>query len=199
MAIVKADLLDAVNDNLERNETNIDRQIKRALLRISNSNTFLANIDTSNTIDSDTNVIDVPDNFKKLQNIRLQNVSSELYSNWLNRITYQEYLTTYPINISSVSTQFALYNNRQIYFLPFSDQEYTVEISYFSIHPPTPDDIIFDDRFLSVLESACTFEVALKFNMTDEIRIWSQVYGQDLKDVNKYAQKMVDIIQFRRP
>jgi hypothetical protein len=184
MAITKADLLLAVNDNLEREETNIDRQINRALFKISNAALFLYDASYTDTIDEDTSFITLPDYYKQLDQIRLQDPTTEKYSPPLREISYQDILSS--ANVFSIPTQFAKTGDK-IFFYPKPTTEYTVQLDYFKIHPPTPDSILFDDRFQIVMESAATYEVAFKYGLKEQIQMWGQRYADDLNDVRKYA------------
>jgi len=197
MSITKADLLLAVNGNLERDETDIDRQINRVLFKVSNHKTFLADIKTTDTIDSDTVVINVPDFFKKLDNIRLLDTDNNVFSNYLDHISYTEYLGAQFASHRSIPNQYSLFN-RQIYFFPVPSKEFTVHISYFKIHPPTPDSISFDDRFLNVMESGSTYEVAYNRGVESQIQLWGQRYADDLRDVEKYALSPTQNTRFNR-
>lgn len=195
MAITKSQLLDAVNNALEREETDIDSQISRVLFKISNKANFLADIDSTKTIDPDNPTMDFPDYYKTMDNIKLID-SNGNFTNALSQLSYSEFLNSLTLRRSSVPNKYAIYN-RQIYFSPLPISEYTVELSYFKIHPPTPDDILFDDRFLSVMESGSVYEVAFKFGLKEQISMWQQRYADDLNDIMGYQMNPIYTTEFR--
>ena len=197
MAITKADILEAVNDNLEREETTIDRQIKRVLFKVSTAGNFLAAIKSTDTIDEDTTIIDYPTDFKTLDNIRLEDEENERFTNYLTNISYTEYLSALFANSKSVPNEFAIWN-KQIYFFPTPSKEFTVHLSYFKIHPADPDNIEFEDRFQSVMESGTTYEVARRFGLTEQVNMWGSMYADDLNDVIKYQMKPIYTTKFSR-
>lgn len=190
MAILKAELLVSVNNALEREETDIDSQIKRVLFKISNSDNFLAAIKSSDTIDSDNVVVDVPDLIKKILNIRLFDATNSLFTNYLTEITYEEYTSTRFSQALNTSLEYAILN-KQIYFTPTPATEFEVHIAYSKIHNDDPDNIEFDDRFRNVLESGAITEVAYKYGLKEQIAIWGPRYGDDLDGISRYAQSPV--------
>lgn len=195
MAILKAQLLTAVNKALEREETDIDYEINRVLFKVSNSALFLADVDDSQTIDEDLNRVDVPSYYKQLDQIRIQNPTTLNFTSPLTEISYQDYLNVSALRQRGIPTQFAV-SNHQIYFYPKPLIELIVRIDYFQIHPPTPDDIIFDDRFLNVLQSGSIYEVSFSFGLKEQIKMWGQRYADDLNDVRKYSFSPTYITSF---
>lgn len=196
MAITKSQILTFVNKALERDETDIDLELNRVLFDISTAGNFLADIDTSNTIDDSDSIIDYPTNWKALDNIRLLDGNGR-FTDYLDEISYNEYLSSQFLNMKSQPTAFAVWNE-QILFTPIAPEEYTVYLSYFKIHPATPDSIQFDDRFLSVLQSGVTFEVASSYGLTDQISLWSARYNADMRKIKNYQLKPIYKTNFSR-
>lgn len=197
MAITKAELLTSVNNALEREETDIDNQIKRVLFKVSQSDNFLAAIKSTDTIDSNTTSLDVPDDIKKMNNIRLFDDTNSIFTDYLTEISYNEYLSAQFLQAGGTPNQYAIFN-KVIYFTPTPIIEHTVHISYFKIHPDDPDNIEFDDRFRNVLESGTIVEVAYKYGLTEQIGLWGSRYGDDLDDISRYAQSPIIKTQWRR-
>jgi hypothetical protein len=197
MAITKQQLLDAVNSALERDETNIDAQIKRVLFKVSNKDNFLSGVDDTNTIDSDNTTAPLPDGFKKMNNIILVDETRNVRTDALIKISYDAYLSARFRNNLSTPYQYAI-KDKTIYFFPTPPVEYKVEISYFKIHPADPDNIEFDDRFLSVLESGSILEVAYRYGLKEQISVWTGRYADDLNDIADYATKPIKTVQFKR-
>lgn len=198
MAILKAQLLTSVKDALERqDEGNIDSQIRRVLQKVSARGDFLADIKDTDLIDPDIISIDVPDYFKKIKNITLENTVTGYMSPALVQIPFQDYVNAAVRTGLSLPTMFAI-DNRVIYFLPQASTEYKVIINYFKYHPNDVDDIEFDDRFLNVLESGSVFEVARKYGLTEQINLWKQSYDEDLRTAMSYSMSPTYFVPFRR-
>lgn len=197
MSITNAQILTAVNDNLEREETDIDRELKRVLFKVSNAGNFLSGTDTSQTIDSTTTTASYPDCYRAINYIRLMDTGTSEIFQPLDVMSWSEYLNAVVHAGSSAPAYYSIWNNT-FYFLPAPGTEYQVQIYYFKIHEPDPDTIEFDDRFLSVLESGTTYEVASTYGLVEQMQIWGARYADDLKEVMKYSMSPIKTVKFSR-
>ena len=130
MSILKSEILSFVNNVLERAETDIDSELRRALFKISARNLFLAGFDNERTIDCDNITLSFPTDYRSLNYIRVTATNSDLTTGYLTEISYSEYIDALRFNVASYPTQFADFNNT-FYFYNTPSEEFTVEISYF--------------------------------------------------------------------
>lgn len=194
MAITSADILEAVNENLRRTETDIDAQLINALKRISAFGNFLFDIETQ-TLSEGDNTLSFPEDYKTLQYIRLTStdsdpsVGSEVdkknrlfligFSDYLNRIGFNE--------CKGTPTQYAVFNDT-IRLYPLADGEYNAELYYSKFHPRSTT-ILFDEEFRETIEALTTYNFAKKIGESKSISLWAAV-SSNLLNTHKDKEKV---------
>ena len=184
MSIDKTDILTEVNDNLQLNETDIDKFIQKTLDDLSEED-LLVNTDTTQTLESGDTVLVHPTGFRALVAITLTITSSgseqfPLIALKQGHSQYRE--LRHNDNSTGIPRWFSDFNEQFFLWRP-PNQDFTSLIEYYKSHPALSGDdgsIEFGDDFRNVIYAGATFYTALKFGRTKALLIWGPTY-QDAK------------------
>jgi len=155
MAITKAEILTVLNARLNRAETDIDEEIRSALYDLSNMANWkdLWTSDTTNTLTAGDTYLSLPDNFKELDAIVLNDGSEDGeplkplvggFREWLRR-REGESSSDYD------EPEYYVIRGKRFYLDPVSDDndgnDYTATIYFWRTHPNDLDNILFGEQF----------------------------------------------------
>lgn len=171
MAISASEILTAVNNNLERTETNIDTEIRAALKLLSSIGDFLEH-KTTDTLSAGTTSINYPTDYKRLQALRLNDGSTDGMP--LIPITQGEYFARVANKTSADRAEPTHYAEfyRKFWPAPISDGNYTATLWFWRYHPDSVSTIYFTDEFEPVIFSLATFYTAAKFGVEEYMAKW---------------------------
>jgi len=198
MSISKAEILAAVNANLNRTETDIDVQIKAALKLLSGAVDVLMDIDVSQSLVAGSASIAYPTDHKKVKSIVLNDGTID--GEPLEEITYEKYLRKMRGRTASDYNEPEFYAefNRKFYLYPVVDASYTPKISYFKYHTDTLTTILFSDEWRCPIYDLATYFTAKKFKLTSYLEIYgtddNSALGKVLSIIGMNTQKQVEEI-----
>lgn len=182
MAILKADILTEVNDNLQTALTDIDKFIQKTLDDLSEED-LLVGTDSTQTLTSTSTTLNEPTGFRALINIVLTITSSgsEQFPLIALKGGHQQYRALrHNDDSTGIPRWFSNFNGKFYLWRP-PNQAFTSLIEYYKDHPAlSGDNIEFSDNFRNAIYAGATFYTALKYSRTKAITIWGPAY-QDAK------------------
>jgi hypothetical protein len=181
MSIQKADLLTFANNQLRRSETDIDEQIKLVLGDLLVFN-FLEAQDTSLTLEQGDTSFELPDDYKGLISIVLNDGSVDLepllpmpggYKG------YREAMDSFTSGDQSNPKYYAIFNGN-CYVYPTAGQSFTITFDYYKNNALDPDSIEYSDKFTSLFKFGSAYYVAMRYGLSRYITIWEPVYRNQI-------------------
>lgn len=180
MAILESEILQVVNANLRRNETDIDAELKTGLRRISAFGDFLVGTDTQ-TIQAGDNLLTPTDDYKTITDVRVTSVDTDPSTPTeidakepLYLIGWPQYLTKIGRTSAQAQPNSYAVRNDEIYLYPVANISYNVDIYYTRYHPYSTT-IEYSEKFREAIEAITTLNVAKKYGLDRYIALWSSV------------------------
>ncbi len=177
MAILKADILTEVNDNLLTSLTDIDKFIQKALDDLSEED-LLVGTDSTQTLVSGDTTLDEPTGFRALVAITLTITSSSSNQFPLRGLPqgHRQYRELrHNDDSTGIPRWFSNFNEKFFLWRP-ANQAFSSLIEYYKDHPQDVDSIEFPDNFRNAIYAGATFYASLKFSRTQAIKIWGPMY-----------------------
>lgn len=161
MSIAKNEIVDFVNDQLNRSKSEYDDEIRSALKDISMLGDFLMGHDDTQTITAADKYFAEPDNYKSLAAIILNDgtYDSEPLKPTFGRKGYLESTANQTDSNRSTPTHYDHWLNR-FYVAPWPLLSYTVKIDYYMLHPEDIDTILLPDELRYWVYALTTAKVA---------------------------------------
>jgi hypothetical protein len=186
MAITKADILAAVNENLglSLSGTAIDRILSNVLADLTSRGDFLAGSQTITT-EAGTTEYSLADDCK--------GVSRVLYNG--EELDHVSISDVDRVN-SGMPEGWAMWN-RKLAIHPKPAGAYSLTVEMFRIHPRTPDAIELSSRFQEALEAAVTARYARSKERFDESTVWDNEYEKALLSLNDSQVDRVRTVKYR--
>jgi len=178
MAILKAEILTEVNQNLGRAETDIDVEIRDVLYDLSSRDNFLLNSSLAGVTTDSVAYISLPDDFKELKSIVLNDGSQD--GDPLTKITWEEYLQNISGSPSDSEPEHYVIHNDLIWLEPNPDGEYTVKMYFWRYHTSAITTILFPEQFRKCINAGVTAAVAASFQLDDEAK-WASKYEYQIR------------------
>ena len=180
MAIVKADILTEVNENLLLELTDINRFIQKTLDDLSEED-LLVGTDATQTLVSGDTTLNEPTGFRALINIVLTITSSgsEQFPLIALKQGHQQYRALrHNDDSTGIPRWFSNFNSKFFLWRP-PNQAFTSLIEYYREHPAlsgSTGTILFADNFRNAIYAGATFYTALKYSRTKALQIWGPMY-----------------------
>jgi WD40 repeat protein len=179
MAILKADILTEVNDNLQTSLTDIDKFIQKTLDDLSEED-LLVGTDATQTLVSGGETLDEPTGFRALipGGIVLTITSSGSRQTPLQKLPqgHRQYNELRHNDSSTgIPRLFSNFNGKFFMWRP-ANQAFTSVIEYYKDHPQDVNNIEFADNYKNAIFAGTTFYASLKFNRTSSIGLWAPMY-----------------------
>ena len=191
MTITAAQILTKVNANLNRNETDIDDQIKEILQDIGNRDDFIKSATTMTATDSATTTA-APSLMKRY--IELYITGGE----HLREISYEEYrewMQDQSSPIESEPEEFALLNDT-FYWKPVPNTGYTVQIDYYKYHAESTT-VEFPDRFRAAVYAGVTMAVARDENLKEQLAKYLNFYEAEITKLKGLVKRIPTLVRYR--
>ncbi len=191
-SITTAHILTKVNSNLKAFETDVNDQIKEILQDIGEKGDFIETSGTITAVDS-TATTAAPDLMKR---------EIELYisgGNYLNRITYDEYMVRIENQDSIIEgePQEYAFKNDTFYWYPVPDTDYDVAIDYYKYHADSVT-VEFADRFRSVIYAGVTMAVARDMgDRTEQFLNHRLAYNDQLRKLKGNIPTQPILVKYR--
>lgn len=185
MAILKADILTEVNDNLQTSLTDIDKYIQKVLDDLSEED-LLVGTDSDQTLVSGDLTLNEPTGFRALINIVLTITSSgsEQFPLIALKQGHQQYRALRHNDDSvGIPRWFSNFNGKFFLWRP-PNQAFSSLIEYYKEHPAlsgATGTILFADNFRNAIYAGATFYTALKYSRIKAITIWGPAYADAKK------------------
>ena len=181
MAITAANILAATNAALERNETDINDQIKATLFDLSSREDFLTREAIRNTVAGEY-IYSMPENFKDMSIIKLDDRRP------LQKITF-ETLQRYHANTTQTGEPgyYALKNN-YLWLDIIPDGIYEMRMWYSIYHPDDITDILFADEFREAIYEGTISRVCQKFEDWQGTKMHLDLYEKHI-EIRKRAME----------
>ena len=194
MSITNTEVLNAVNVNLNRSETDIDEQTRMALKKLSGHGNYLHNTDTASLSDGTTYIAE-PTDFKDIEAIVLNDGTDDGAP--LEKIEFDEYLKRKEDESSDNRDEPKYYArfNKRFYVDPTADGSYTATIYFYRYHTDSLNTILFGDEWREAIYSLATFYVAKKFG----IERYMKLYGGNEEGALALAISQVQHNQAKQP
>ena len=183
--ILKADIIEDVNDNLqtgfETDGTDLDKTIIKTLTDMSNRS-LLVGSDDSQSLVLDDRTLAYPTGFRHAINITLTDSDGDEKMPLLKlkggHKQYREYIGE---NSSSGKPEFYSVFNKFFWLWKPAGEAFTTLIEFYKDHPKSADSIEFETKFESVMFAGTTFWYAVKLNRTASIALWAPIYGEEMR------------------
>lgn len=188
MTILKAEVLIVLNDRLNRNETDIDEELRWALYDLSSRDNFLMK-KTDDTTSDGIAYISKPSNFKEMKLVRFQDSNGD-WSKPLEKISFREYLESIEGDTSEDEPEKYCFFNDLIYLFPTPDDDYSVEIWHTKYHDNDLDTIEFDEIYREAIYNGTIAKVAEKFQLDIDFKRHMNLYEIEIAKRSRNLQEI---------
>lgn len=180
--IVKADIIEDVNENLQiaKTGTDLDRAIIKTLTDMSNRGLLVGTNDTQTLVNGSTTLA-YPTGFRNLISITLIDGSGAEKTPLIKLPGgHREYRELRHNDNSSGTTEWYSEFNEQFFLWRPADRAYTTLIEYRKNHAKDADNIEFETEFENLMFAGATFWHAVAMNRSKSIAIWGPMYQREL-------------------
>lgn len=181
--IVKADIVEDVNDNLLLNggADSLDRFINKTLSDMSKKG-LLIDTDDTQTLTDGSETLNWPTGYRSTFNITLTDASGDAKKPLIKLPGGQKEYRRKIANISTggIPRWFSEFDDK-FYLLGRAGQAYTTLIEYRKNHPKDPDNIEFDTDFENLMFAGTTFWAAAKLGRIAAINLWGPIYLNEMR------------------
>lgn len=190
MTLSLVDIQAAVNDNLNRADTNLDRHVKEVLIEISARGDFLIQRGTIAVVPNTTDY-SLPSGVKTF--IRIYSDSDrtlkEKNPSWVRGMLNEDSATTGEPDYWS-------WERDKIYIFPKPTSPETLNYEAYKLHAYSTT-VEYDDRFNKAIVAGVTASVANKYSLNDEFAKWNAVYENEIAQLMKQRFSSITQTQYR--
>ena len=185
--IVKADIIEDVNENLrlklDEDSTELDRAINKTLKDMSKRG-LLRSTDTSQTLIDGSKSLNYPTGYRSAISITLTD-SSDNANYPLDRLPggLKEYRERIAFSGNLVNPEWYAESEaeKKIFLYGQASKSYTTLIEYRKNHAKDPDNIEFSDDFENLMFAGVTYFKALALSRISAITLWLPAYANELR------------------
>ena len=181
--IVKADIIEDVNENLQTaySGTELDRAIIKTLNDMSNRS-LLVGTDSTQTLSDGSKTLNYPTGFRYAISITLITGDGAEQSPLITLPGgHQEYRENRHNDDGTGIPEWYSEFNEKFYLWRPAGSAYTTLIEYYKDHAKDADNIEFTTEFENLMFAGTTFWKAMAMKRTSSIVIWAPIYQNELR------------------